>query len=200
MEIGFHELGTRRWFWFLLLGGLFGYGVAQLRPITALGAALSSSALVAFLAYHLFARQHLLFAWLIFVVVQMPVALVWSIAFNSVQLYVQNRLFQQSLQMYLSPKLVKKFSSEKDILKPGAKKQMLTILFSDIASFTSISEGMDSDNLAHEMNKYFQSAVSGCIHATDGTIVKYIGDAIFAFWNAPDGQADHAFQGCEAAL
>jgi adenylate cyclase len=123
-----------------------------------------------------------------------------SVVVNSVQLYVQNRLFQQSLQMYLSPKLVKKFASEKDILKPGAKKQLLTILFSDIASFTSISEGMDSDDLAHEMNKYFQSAVSGCIHSTDGTIVKYIGDAIFAFWNAPDAQADHAMQGCEAAL
>jgi adenylate cyclase len=102
--------------------------------------------------------------------------------------------------MYLSPKLVKKFSSEKDILKPGAKKQMLTILFSDIASFTSISEGMDSDDLANLMNKYFESAVSDCIHATDGTIVKYIGDAIFAFWNAPDSQIDHAMRGCEAAL
>ena|ERR1700722_4977724 len=137
---------------------------------------------------------------MIIVAAQIPIALLWSVVFNSVQLYVQNRLFRQSLEMYLSPKLVKKFESEKDILKPGANKQMLTILFSDIASFTSISQGMDSNELAREMNKYFQSAVSNCIHATDGTIVKYIGDAIFAFWNAPDNQIDHAMRACEAAL
>jgi adenylate cyclase len=104
--------------------------------------------------------------------------------------------------MYLSPKLVKQFSRNKDIslLKPGAAKQKLTIMFSDIASFTSISEGMDSDELAKMMNEYFERAVGGCVHTTDGTVVKYIGDAIFAFWNAPEPQTDHAVRACEAAL
>jgi adenylate cyclase len=50
------------------------------------------------------------------------------------------------------------------------------------------------------MNAYFQSAVDDCIHFTEGTIVKYIGDAIFAFWNAPDPQDDHPFRAAEAAL
>ena len=50
------------------------------------------------------------------------------------------------------------------------------------------------------MNDYVQGAVGKCIHATDGTVVKYIGDAIFAFWNAPDPQNDHAVRACEAAL
>jgi adenylate cyclase len=59
---------------------------------------------------------------------------------------------------------------------------------------------MDPDELARLMNEYFQSAVSHCIHETDGTVVKYIGDAIFAFWNAPDPQGDHAFLACDAAL
>ena len=109
-------------------------------------------------------------------------------------------MYQQSLALYLSPKLVKKFASNKELLRPGAKKETLTILFSDIAGFTSISEGMDSDELARHMNSYFQTAVAQCIHHTDGTIVKYIGDAIFAFWNAPDPQSDHALRACEAAL
>jgi len=184
----------------ILAGLLFGYGLANFRPFSAVGLAVAGALLVTLIAQVLFDRERIWFPWMIIVAAQIPAALLWSVVVNSVQLYVQNRLFQQSLQMYLSPKLVKKFASEKDILKPGAKKQLLTILFSDIASFTSISEGMDSDDLAHEMNKYFQSAVSDCIHATDGTIVKYIGDAIFAFWNAPDTQTDHATQGCEAAL
>jgi len=59
---------------------------------------------------------------------------------------------------------------------------------------------MDPDELARLMNAYFQSAVSHCIFETDGTVVKYIGDAIFAFWNAPEPQGDHAFLACDAAL
>jgi adenylate cyclase len=140
------------------------------------------------------------FPWLIIAAIQLPVALCWSIAYNSVQLYVQKRLVEQSLELYLSPKLVKKFAKNPKLLQPGAEKQMLTILFSDIASFTNISEGMDSDELARLMNNYFQNAVARCIHHTDGTVVKYIGDAIFAFWNAPDPQGDHQFRACEAAL
>jgi adenylate cyclase len=74
------------------------------------------------------------------------------------------------------------------------------LFFSDIVNFTSIAEGMDSDQLAHLMNAYFEAAVSRCIHKTDGTVVKYIGDAIFALWNAPEFQSDHAVRACEAAL
>jgi adenylate cyclase len=50
------------------------------------------------------------------------------------------------------------------------------------------------------MNAYFQTAVQNCIFSTDGTVVKYIGDAIFAFWNAPELQGDHSYRACEAAL
>ena len=107
---------------------------------------------------------------------------------------------EQSLRLYLPARLVKKFASDPSLLKPGAKKQRLTILFSDIAGFTSITEGMDPDELAKLMNAYFQTAVDDCIHFTEGTIVKYIGDAIFAFWNAPDPQDDHPFRAADAAL
>ncbi|MES1180895.1 MAG: adenylate/guanylate cyclase domain-containing protein, partial [Verrucomicrobiota bacterium] len=184
----------------VLTGIILGFGLAFFRPLVASGLALLAAALVTVLAHILFWENRLWFSWMIIVAVQIPIALLWSIIFNSVQLYVQNKLFEQSLEMYLSPKLVKKFAANKDLLKPGAKKETLTILFSDIAGFTSISEGMDSDELAKHMNSYFQSAVSGCIHHTDGTIVKYSGDAIFAFWNAPDPQNDHQLRACEAAL
>jgi adenylate cyclase len=50
------------------------------------------------------------------------------------------------------------------------------------------------------MNEYFETAVSKCIHPTDGTLVKYLGDAIFAIWNAPETQRDHAWRACCAAL
>jgi len=128
------------------------------------------------------------------------VVLGWSVLFNSVQLYVQKQLYENTLALYLSPKLVKKFSGNPALLKPGAEKQVLTLFFSDIEDFTRLSEGMDSDELASLMNQYFESAVSKCIHRTEGTVVKYIGDAIFAFWSAPEVQTDHAVRACEAAL
>jgi adenylate cyclase len=59
---------------------------------------------------------------------------------------------------------------------------------------------MSNDALAVMMNRYFETAVGQCIHKTDGTVVKYIGDSIFAFWNAPELQSDHALRACEAAI
>jgi adenylate cyclase len=181
------------------LGLVFGFGLVRLRPVMAAVIGLGGMALSATLFYLVFRNQLVWFPWLI-VVVQIGMALAWSILFNSVQLYVQKRLYEQTLSVYLSPKLVKKFSGNPDLLKPGAEEHTLTIFFSDIADFTRISQRMDSDALAKLMNKYFQTAVAECIHKTDGSVVKYIGDAIFAFWNAPEAQADHALRACEAAL
>jgi adenylate cyclase len=187
--------------WIFAVGLLAGYGLTRLRPGFAILAALLALFLVTLISRELFVHKLIWFPWLI-LIVQIVFSLIWSVSLNSIRLYVENRMFVQSLEMYLSPKLVKKFAADKDrkLLKPGAEKQKLTILFSDIAGFTTVSEGMDSDELAKMMNEYFQGAVGSCIHATDGTVVKYIGDAIFAFWNAPDPQNDHAVRACEAAL
>ena len=183
----------------LFTGALAGFGLVRFRPVVATVVAALAIVGVSVGAYLAFAHLLWWFPWVL-VIGQIFAALAWAVVFNSVQLHVQNKLFEKSLQMYLSPKLVKKFAANKDLLQPGAKKETLTILFSDIAGFTTISEGMDSDELAKHMNAYFESAVSDCIHHTDGTIVKYIGDAIFAFWNAPEPQADHAVRACEAGL
>jgi adenylate cyclase len=184
----------------VLTGLLAGAGLTLLRPLAASFTAVALAIGVVAIEYMLFAHFHIWFSWVIIVLAQIPLAWIFSISVNSVQLYVEKQLVEQSLSLYLSPKLVKKFARNPKLLKPGAEKQLLTILFSDIAGFTTISEGMDSDDLARLMNVYFQSAVQNCIHATDGTVVKYIGDAIFAFWNAPDSQSDHSFRACEAAL
>jgi adenylate cyclase len=181
------------------LGLLFGFALVRFKPLAATALAWLSVVAITAVFYGIFRQSLTWFPWLI-IVVQIAVAIAWSILFNSIQLYVQRRLYEQTLSLYLSPKLVRKFSGNPNLLKPGAEKQVLTFFFSDIADFTSMSEGMDSDELARMMNHYFGAAVSGCIHATDGTVVKYIGDAIFAFWNAPEFQSDHEMRACEAAL
>ncbi len=183
----------------VITGLIAGVGLIRYRPVVATGGALLAAVAVSVLAYLSFAHLLWWFPWLL-IIAQIFAALAWAVVYNSVQLYVQNKLFEKSLEMYLSPKLVKKFAANKDLLQPGAKNETLTILFTDIANFTSISEGMKPDDLAQHMNLYFETAVAQCIHHTDGTIVKYIGDAIFSFWNAPDIQNDHKFRACEAAV
>lgn len=185
------------WIVALLAGPL----LLRLRPSWASLAAVGGLIAIIAVARWQFVHHARWFAWTI-PVLQVGLGWIYSLSVNATRLFVQNRLYQQSLALYLSPKLVRKFARDQDqtFLRPGAEKSELTILFSDIADFTRWSEGMDSDELARTMNLYFETAVGECIHATDGTVVKYIGDAIFAFWNAPDPQPDHPIRAAEAAL
>jgi len=179
-------------------GLLVGFGLVRLKPLTATLVAVGSLAVLVGAGYGA-AVQKSWFVVFLFAI-QVGFALVVAAAYNSIHAYVQKRLAEQMLALYLPPKLVEKFSTNPKFLKPGAEKQILTLFFSDIADFTRISDGLDSDRLAHMMNEYFETAVSQCIHKADGTLVKYIGDAIFAFWNAPDPNANHQLRACEAAL
>ncbi len=183
----------------LAVGVLSGVGLAQLRPFLAGIAGILGMIGIVMTNYVLVTRTQVWFAWLV-IEVEIAAAMLWSIVFNSISLYVQKRLLHQSLAMYVSPARVKQIIKQPHILKPGAEKQELSILFSDIANFTSMSEGMDSDDLANFMNNYFESAVANCIHKTDGTVVKFIGDAIFAIWNAPESQPNHQELACRGAL
>ncbi len=81
----------------------------------------------------------------------------------------------------------------------GAEPHDVTLLFSDIAGFTSLAERLDPDELAVALGAYLQ-AMTDAIHATGGIIDKYIGDGVMALWNAPKPVAMHAVGACEAAL
>lgn len=183
-------------------GFLSGAVIAHAKPLRAVVFSILFAVITMVICVGVF-RMHLYwFPWLILVFIQLPIALAWSITFNATQFYMQRQLLRQSLNHYLSPRLVKTFLSHENenFLKPGAQKKEVTILFSDIAGFTAASEGVNSDELAASMNQYFQGMVEKGIHASDGTVIKYIGDAIFALWNAPEDQPDHCIRACRAAL
>lgn len=184
----------------VLFGLFFGLVLSHMRPFHAAFAGVGGMIAIAAGSYYAFKWYRIWSPWLIVVAVQIPVAMVWSIVFNSVKLFVQKVLMEQSLSMYVSPSRVKQISKNPKILKPGAEKQELSILFSDIANFTNMSEGMDSDELAALMNNYFETTVSKCIDPAHGTVVKFIGDAIFAIWNAPELQPNHQELACQGAL
>jgi len=186
--------------WLLLLGGLLaGIGLTQLRPAFALGATLLGMTAVVLTAWFTFLGSRIWFPWTIVVMVQFPLALIWSLLFNTLRLYFENRLLGVTLGQHLSPGRVKQLLKTRDLLQPGAEKTELSIMFTDIADFSVISEHMDSDELAKLMNDYFEAAIS-CVHETDGFLVKLIGDALFVIWNAPIAQPDHRERAIRTSL
>jgi adenylate cyclase len=81
----------------------------------------------------------------------------------------------------------------------GGEKRELTLLFSDIEGFTSVAEAMDPDDVVSLLGSYFEAA-SEAIKEQGGTLDKFIGDAVMAFWGAPHPTEDHALRACRAAL
>ena len=106
-----------------------------------------------------------------------------------------------AFSQYLSPTLVDQLANEPDRLVLGGEKREMTILFSDVRGFTTISEGLQDrpEELTRLMNRLL-TPLTGTILANKGTIDKYMGDAIMAFWNAPLNDADHVRNACLAAL
>jgi adenylate cyclase len=182
----------------LLTAALAGFGLMRCQPLKATFVALGAMLLIAVVAHLLVWREYVWFAWVI-LVLEISFALFWSVVINSLRLYVEKRLLEQSLAAHLSPKLVKRLLNDAALRELGGSQQEVSILFSDIANFTRISESMSSDDLVRLMNKYFEAALE-CIHETDGTVIKLVGDGIFAVWNAPIEQQDHRERACRAAL
>jgi adenylate cyclase len=102
---------------------------------------------------------------------------------------------------YLSPALVEQLAQSPDKLKLGGETRNMTILFSDVRGFTTISETFKQDpqGLTHLMNR-FLTPLTNAIIEEKGTIDKYMGDAVMAFWNAPIDDPDHEVNACNAAL
>ncbi|MFH1034138.1 MAG: adenylate/guanylate cyclase domain-containing protein [Pseudomonadota bacterium] len=111
----------------------------------------------------------------------------------------QRRFIKRAFRHYLSPEVIEAILADPGQLRLGGQRRELTIFFSDLQGFTSLSEGMDPHDLAALLNDYL-SDMTEVILREGGTLDKYEGDAIVAFWNAPLDQPDHALRACRAAL
>src|SRR6185369_9017779 len=111
----------------------------------------------------------------------------------------QRRWVRSAFTRYLSPEVVTELAKNPARLNLGGEMREMTLLFSDIRGFTGISEGLDAARLTQFMNRYL-TPMTDAIMASGGTVDKYIGDAIMAFWNAPLDDAQHAAHACDAAL
>ncbi len=101
-------------------------------------------------------------------------------------------------EAYVPKKLVRKLIQQDSQGAARSEEREVTVMFTDIAGFTSLSEGMPAPELAALLNEHF-AQLANCIEAEDGTVDKFIGDSVMAFWGAPDTQPDHAERAARAA-
>lgn len=111
----------------------------------------------------------------------------------------QRRFIQRAFQHYVSPSVVSQIIKEPERLQLGGEKREITVLFSDLVGFTTLSERLEASALVGILNGY-TTLMAETITQRDGTVDKYIGDAVMAFWGAPVEQERHAELACLSAL
>ncbi len=109
----------------------------------------------------------------------------------------EKRKIRGAFQQYVSPEVIRRLLSDPERVKP--RKTEVTVLFSDIRGFTTISENLDAQELAGLLNGYLTD-MTKIIFKYQGTLDKYIGDAVMAIWGAPFDAPDHAEKCCAAAV
>jgi len=111
----------------------------------------------------------------------------------------ERRFLKSIFRHYLSPDVIERIIADPSLLRLGGERREITSFFSDVAGFTSISESLSPEDLVQLLNAYL-SEMTEIILDLGGTLDKYEGDAIIAFWNAPLDYDDHAARACLAAL
>lgn len=111
----------------------------------------------------------------------------------------QKKVIKGIFSFYVNKEVVDKMLENPDAVRLGGEKTELSVMFSDLSGFTTISEMLSPEDLVKLLNEYL-GAMTDIIMAEGGTVDKYIGDAIMAFWGAPIHQDDHALRACRAIM
>ena len=153
-----------------------------------------------YLPFYLFTKEHILFdvsfniAAALFVYIHLYTA-------KFISEFLEKQQIKKQFGTYLSPDLVAQLQRQPELLKLGGTKQQLSIMFTDVRGFTTISEhyGEDVEGLTSIMNRYM-TVMTRAILENKGTLDKYIGDAQMAFWNAPVDNPQHALDSVRTAF
>jgi len=111
----------------------------------------------------------------------------------------QKAAIKSIFSRYVDPSVVNQLVGNPELVRLGGERKTMSVLFSDIADFTGVSEKLLPEELVAHLNEYL-TAMTGIVFKYSGTLDKYIGDAIIAFWGAPIELKDHAYRACQAAM
>jgi adenylate cyclase len=183
----------------LLFGLVFGFWFSRVKPLYSTISVFLTLGAFAWLVYLSFARWGL---WLSCVVPAGTLVANYAVitSFRMIFEEGEKRKIRKTFSQYLSPGVISLI--EKDpakYIRPGGETKELTVMFSDIRGFTTLSEGLTADELVQLLNEYLGEMTEVIFHNL-GTLDKYIGDAIMAFWGSPYPQTDHAYRACACAL
>ena len=188
------------WIYFLMLiGGVaFAFMAQRLEAIPALLLCVSVFGGVGLLDVKvLFARN---IDWdLSFMFIEYSSIFILTVAAKYVMEERNKKFVRTAFSKYVAPAVVDSILKDPSKLTVGGEKRDLTILFSDIRGFTTFSERMDAKALSSFLNDYL-GIQTKIVFSNEGTLDKYIGDAIMAFWGAPLAQPHHASNSCAAAV
>ena len=183
-----------------VIGALIIWVAPILSPFFLLALGALVSALVVGTSWYYYAHQKLLidFTYPLLSSLLIYLTLVFT---NYISEQSQRRRIRSAFSQYLSPALVAELAKSPDKLVLGGEQRTMTIMFSDVRGFTTISEIYKDDpqGLTALMNS-FLTPLTNAIIDRKGTIDKYMGDAIMAFWNAPLDDPSHELNACEAAI
>jgi adenylate cyclase len=160
--------------------------------------ALAEIFVIGFAALFLFQRNQYLLT-VISPILAVVAGYVASTAYHFVVERKQRMLIKTMFSTYVNPSVVDELISNPEKLTLGGQRKELTVLFTDIEGFTTISEGMSPEELVGLLNE-FLSEMTRVVFRNHGTLDKYEGDAVMAFWGAPIHQEDHALRACRSAL
>lgn len=111
----------------------------------------------------------------------------------------KRRQIRRAFEHYVAPVVVEEMTANPEMLKLGGSRRELTLMFTDLAGFTSLSERMEPEEVANILNRHL-TAMTRIILENGGTIDKFIGDAIMAFWGAPLDDDQQALRACSTAI
>jgi adenylate cyclase len=179
-------------------GLLTGAGLCFFRPHLAFLAVVCAGLLLGASACALPWRHFTWLPWFIPVGIQLPLALGWSVGAQYFTEQRRRSALRRAFSFYLSPELADRIASSDFDLRPGGKVADVTVIFTDLENFTTVSEDLDPGEASEVLIGYFEQTTR-CILERRGTIIKYIGDAVFAAWGAPIDEPAHATKAAEAA-
>lgn len=152
----------------------------------------------AFLNYSLF-KNYSIDMSLLYPLSSTAIAFIGSEAYRNLVIEKKNRYLKKAFSSYVSPELVTEIIKNPDRLTLGGEKKEITVLFSDIRGFTGISEKLAPDMLVSLLNEYL-GPMTKVVLKNNGTLDKYIGDAIMAIYNAPLDVENHPEKACKTAI
>ena len=179
----------------LLLGG----ALPRFRPHAA--ALLAGIAVLAIgaLAYWLFLRHRVWFAWCVPALVQAPLALAWSVGARYFLEERRRRALRNAFGHYLSPHIADRIADADFDLSPGGAVVEASVLFTDLEGFTPLAESLNNPELVTEiLVKYFTQTTAHILDH-EGTILNFVGDAVTAVWGAPLADPGHVRKAALAA-